>query len=182
MNYINNHNHYAYGEMFPSATSKTSTLSVEPPPIGPDSIFTYPYNVANALGIIQEVVSGENEDKMLYNYLLQNATSDDEKIIISGIRNDEINHYRMFRELYTVLTGETIPPRLRTTEIESIETYCEGLKIAIIREQEAIRKYRQILYALQTNVDINKLTEIITDKIIHSSLYNYLYSKNACKL
>jgi hypothetical protein len=45
-----------------------------------------------------------------------------------------------------------------------------------------VRKYRRILYALQDRVQINILAGIFTDEIRHGSLYNYLYSKNGCRI
>ena len=71
--------------------------------------------------------------------------------------------------------------RQRTVPCRIYLYYCEGIKMAIMGEQNAVRKYRKILYAMQERVEINILTEIITDEIRHGSLYNYLYSKNGCK-
>jgi len=61
-------------------------------------------------------------------------------------------------------------------------SYCDGVQRALKGEQNAVRKYRRILYALQDRVQINILTGIITDEIRHGILYNYLYSKNSCRV
>lgn len=145
------------------------------------NIFRFPENLPNALALIQQAVAGENEDRLFYTYLIENAPTNEDAQIITGIRNDEINHYNMFNRLYFDITGNTLHP-LNGEQFTPPNSYCEGLKRALLGEQNAVRKYRQILYAMQTPVHINMLTEIITDEIRHGSLYNYLYAKNGCRV
>jgi rubrerythrin len=142
--------------------------------------YTYPQNVPGALKLIQEAVAGESEDRMFYQYLIDNATSEEDKEIIKGIRDDEISHFNLFRQVYFQLTGQMLPPPQNVT-FEKPESYCEGIRGAILGEQNAVRKYRMILYALQDRVQINILTGIITDELRHGILYNYLYSRNGCR-
>ncbi|WP_246240793.1 ferritin-like domain-containing protein [Anaerocolumna sedimenticola] len=144
-----------------------------------ENIFVYPYNLDNALSLIQQAVSGENEDRIFYTYLIENAPNDEDKEIITGIRNNEMDHFRMFRQIYYDITGNMLP-KVRAEEFVPPKSYCDGLRDALLGEQNAVRKYRQILYAMQPRVHINMLTEIITDEIRHGILYNYLYSKNNC--
>lgn len=141
--------------------------------------FLYPQNMNDALLLILEAISGENEDRLFYSYLIANAPSEEDRQLIEGIRNDEIGHFRMFDQLYHELTGMQVP-QVQSEEFNMPASYCEGLRNALIGEQNAVRKYRNILYALQNRIHINMLTEIITDEIRHGILYNYLYSKNAC--
>lgn len=145
-----------------------------------DVLFTYPQNLNNALMLIQQAVAGENEDRLFYTWLIENAPTNEDKQIISGIRDNEISHFGMFRSIYYDLTGRTVPP-VQGETFTPPATYCDGLKRALMGEQNAVIKYRHILYALQSRVHINMLTEIITDEIRHGILYNYLYSKNGCK-
>lgn len=142
--------------------------------------YTYPQNVPGALQLIREAVRGETEDRMFYEYLISVAPTEEEKNIIRGIRDDEIKHFGLFRQIYCELTGQMLPPPEEAV-FEKPASYCEGLKRAIQGEQNAVIRYRKILFALQDRVQINKLTEIITDEIRHGSLYNYLYAKNGCK-
>ena len=86
----------------------------------------------------------------------------------------------MFRQIYYDITG-TMLPNVKEEEFVPPESYCDGLRRALLGEQNAVRKYRQILYAMQPRIHINMLTEIITDEIRHGILYNYLYSKNDCR-
>ena len=141
-------------------------------PAGPD--------LAAAIKIIEQAIAGETEDRMFYEYLIKTAPSMEDKDIIKGIRENEINHAKLFRQLYSKLTGK-IPNVAQDMTFEKPKTYCEGLRNALKGEQNAVQKYRNILFAMTDRADINTMTEIITDEIRHGILYSYLYSKNGCK-
>lgn len=143
--------------------------------------YTYPANVPGALRHLQEAVAGEAEDRRFYQYLIDNAPSNEDKEIITGIRDDEISHFGLFRQVYYQLTGQMLPPPQESVFVRPA-SYCEGIKRAIRGEQNAVRKYREILFALQDRVLINILTGIITDELRHGILYNYLYAKNGCRV
>ena len=144
-----------------------------------DTNFTYPQNLPNALALIVQALSGESEDRMAYTWLIDNAPTDEDKQIIAGIRDNEINHFGLFRQIYHEITGRPAPIA-QESQFVPPATYCEGLSRALFGEQGAVQRYRQILYAMQTRVHINILTEIITDELRHGTLYNYLYTRNGC--
>ena len=135
--------------------------------------------INQALKMIEAALSGETEDKLFYEYLLSVAPSEQEKQIIAGIRDDEMKHYDLFRQLYYELAGK-MPPALPGEEFEKPASYCEGLKKALLGEQNAVRKYREILFAMMERKHINTMTFIITDEIRHLGLYNFLYANNNC--
>lgn len=143
------------------------------------SIFVYPQNLPGALSLIRQAVAGEAEDRMFYTWLLGQAPSDDRQII-TGIRDNEITHNALFRQLYYEITGSMVP-QSGGEEFAPPANYCEGIARALLGEQNAVQKYRKILYAMQSRVHINVMTEIITDEIRHGLLYNYLYAKNGCR-
>ena len=145
-----------------------------------DSMFEYPKNLNDALSLIQQAVAGENEDRMFYGYLIENAPSEEDKQIIKGIQENEISHYGWFRQIYKQLTGKPVP-KLPDEKFTPPASYCEGLGKALLGEQNAVSKYRRILYAMQDRVHINMLTQIITDEIRHGILYSYLYAGNGCR-
>lgn len=144
-----------------------------------ENVFIYPDNLDNALDLIKKAVAGENEDKIFYTYLIENAPDEEDKQIIEGIRSNEMDHYKMFRQIYYDITGTVLPKENEET-FETPDSYCAGIRKALLGEQNAVSRYRQILYAMQPRVHINMLTEIITDEIRHGILYNYIYSKNNC--
>jgi rubrerythrin len=145
-----------------------------------DSQYTYPYNLAEAIELIKEAVLGESEDRKFYEYLISVAPTVEEKEIIKGIRDDEIEHFGLFRHIYYELTGQMLPSP-KEEKFKKPSSYCEGIKNAIIGEQNAVRKYAKILFAMQNRVHINKLVRIITDEIRHGSQYNLLFAKNRCR-
>ncbi len=143
--------------------------------------YIYPQNVPEALKLIQEAVAGEAEDRKFYQYLIDNAPSEYDRELITGIRDDEISHFSLFRQVYFQLTGMVLPfPQ--DVPFEKPASYCDGIKKAIRGETNAVRKYRRILYALQDRVQINILVGIITDELRHGTLYGYIYSKNGCRV
>lgn len=145
----------------------------------PPDIYDINTNMPEALSLIEDAVKGETEDRLFYQYMISLAPSPQEKDIIAGIRDDEMKHYQLFRELYQQLTGSAIPS-VQEAAFERPGSYCAGLKKAMMGEQNAVTRYRRILYAMRDRRHINMMTEIITDELRHFGLYNYLYTKNKC--
>lgn len=168
---------YSYDYFHPYWNTAASTLSHQQ--VMNTDIFTYPQNLDGALELILEALSGETEDRVFYMWLINHASSEEDRQIISGIRDNEIGHYALFRRVYQDLTGE-MPPSTNGESFVEPESYCAGLSRALLGEQNAVQKYRKILYAMQSRLHINILVEIITDEIRHGILYSYLYSKNGC--
>jgi rubrerythrin len=170
---------YTYGQaapyMQPAAVPAAATQ-----PARAESIFTYPQNLPGALTLIQQATAGETEDRLFYTWLIEHAPSNEDKQIISGIRDDEMKHYALFRQLYYEITGNMLP-QIQGEPFAPPANYCAGLARALLGEQNAVQKYRKILYAMQSRVHINMMTEIITDEIRHGILYSYLYAKSTCK-
>ncbi len=160
--------------------NKGKDMSGDPDPVPDLGIYTYPGNVPGALTLLQASVAGETEDRMFYRYLIENAPTQEDREIITGIRDDEIGHFGLVRQVYYQLTGQNLPPPQNVT-FKKPASYCEGLAAAIRGEQNAVIRYRQILFALQDRTQINILTAIMTDEIRHGILYNYLYAKNGCR-
>jgi Rubrerythrin. len=170
---------FSYGQASPfMQTMDVPAMAVQQTQTG--NIFTYPQNLQGALTLIQQATAGENEDRMFYTWLIEHAPSNQDKQIIAGIRDNEINHYALFRQLYYELT-RTMIPQVQGEQFTPPANYCAGIARALMGEQNAVQKYRKILYAMQDRVHINMMTEIITDEIRHGILYNYLYSKNECR-
>lgn len=143
---------------------------------GPFDIDT---DMAQALQLIKDALKGENEDKLFYEYLIGAARDAEDKKVISGIRDDEMKHYQLFRRLYYELAGN-VPEPAGELPFEKPASFCAGLRKALMGEQNAVTYYRRILYAMNDRRYINMMTEIITDEIRHLGLYNYLYAKNKC--
>ncbi len=159
----------------PNPHPVTDAMPADPYP------YNYPQNMNLALDLIREALSGENDDKLFYSQLLNAAPVQEDRDIITGIRNDEMKHFELFRKLYYEHTGKILrAPAPYENGIRM--NYCEGLKKALEGEVKAVGKYRKILFAMQDRRDINILTEILTDEIRHADLYGLLFSLNICNL
>lgn len=143
--------------------------------------YTYPQNYPMALQLILEALSGETEDKLFYDYLISIAPSQEDKDIIASIRDDEKEHFDLFRQLYYELTGQ-MPPQQNNEGFTKPASYCQGIKKSILGEISAVENYRKILFAMVDRRHINILTRIITDEIRHADFFNFLYSKNKCHM
>lgn len=141
--------------------------------------YNYPQNRDLAMQLIREAVGGEAEDKDFYAQIIRAASFQEDKEILTAIRNDEMKHSEMLRKLYYELAGQmlkTPAPFENATRM----TYCQALKKALLGEVAAISKYRKILFGMQDRRHINMLTEILTDEIRHADLYGLLISMNGC--
>lgn len=135
-------------------------------------------NLPGALKLIEDAVMGETEDRLFYQYLISVAPARD-KQIIAGIRDDEMKHYQLFRQIYYEITGNVLPS-VENAPFETPASYCAGVAKALMGEQAAVTRYRRILYAMRDRRHINMMTEIITDELRHLGLYNYIYTRNRC--
>ncbi|MCY9659624.1 ferritin-like domain-containing protein [Paenibacillus chondroitinus] len=129
------------------------------------------------LKVILQSISGERNDELFYQELIQLAPTEKEKEVIRGIRDDERKHNQMFRNIYTQLTG-TPPTGIEATEpIEHVSNYLSGIESALFGELKAFEKYRT-LYLNISPLYRDMIFEIMTDEIKHASYYNWLYAKN----
>ncbi|OPX87193.1 MAG: Rubrerythrin [Pelotomaculum sp. PtaB.Bin104] len=134
------------------------------------------YAYPEALRLVVVSVSGEREDELFYNYML-NVAPPEQKEIIAAIRYDEIKHNKMLRELYWQLTGQEITTP-QNNAFQPPKSYCNGITKALFGELAAVERYRKILFGLEFLPYRNMITEIYTDELKHGSKWNYLYKIN----
>lgn len=130
-----------------------------------------------ALCLIRKALAGERHDRLFYDYLISVAPGAREREIILSIRNDEIKHLEMFREIYRDITG-TNPTPLGSEEFTKPANYRAGVDEALFGELAAVEMYRKIYFGLKTRKHRDMLFEIITDELKHASKYNYLYTRS----
>ncbi|MFZ7121863.1 MAG: rubrerythrin [Eubacteriaceae bacterium] len=140
---------------------------------------TYSQNIPLEIKLIREAVSDEKYDQMFYDYLISITPTQENKDIILGIRNDEMKHFGLLRQIYFDLVGEMIST-VQNSEFAMPASYSQGLQNAMTRELGAIEKNRKILFALKCKKHINMIMEIISDELKHVNLYTVLNSKYAC--
>lgn len=136
-------------------------------------------SLETTLELIRRAVAGESNDRRFYEYLISVAPNQREKAIIASIRDDELNHFDMFREIYKDITGR-YPVPIGEEEYEEPESYLDGIEQALFGELAAVELYRQIYYGLRNRIQRDMLFEIITDELKHAHKYNFIYTRNYC--
>lgn len=144
---------------------------------GAQNPMMYNPQLQEALEGVKEAVKGEREDELFYDYLISVAPSEEEKEIITSIRDDERRHNKIFRQIYKDFTGKEIPPGNEET-FEKPKSYLDGIKKALFGELKAVEKYRAIRRGLPGGPYKDILFDIITDEIKHAAKYNYLFTLN----
>jgi rubrerythrin len=142
-----------------------------------DSNNDFNRNLKQAIILIEDAVQGEREDQLFYEYLITQAPTQEEKDIIASIRDDEVKHNKLFRQLYKELTGKEVKSK-NGEEFVQPGSYLDGIKQALFGELKAVEKYRTIHQGLNRQHHRDVLFEIITDEIKHASKYNFLYTLN----
>ncbi|MEF2965698.1 ferritin-like domain-containing protein [Paenibacillus sp. M1] len=138
--------------------------------------YYYYRNKEAVIGMIRESIAGERNDELFYDYLIKAAPTEQEKEVIRRIRDDERKHRRMFKTIYTQLTGQ-LPVEKQEPAEALPATYLEGLEKALLGELRAFERYRTIY--LQIGPEYRDwIFEIMTDEIKHAGYFNWLYTKN----
>lgn len=130
-------------------------------------------SLEEALTLIEQAVSGEREDELFYDYLISVAPTQQEKDIISSIRDDERRHNKMFRMIYEAFTGRVIQTPTEV-QFQKPQSFIEGVEKALMGELKAVEKYRIIRAGLPNRYYRDMVFEILTDELKHASKYNFI--------
>lgn len=131
-----------------------------------------------ALSLIREAVQGEREDELKYNFLIENAPTQEERDIITSIRDDERLHRQWFRDIYKYYTNEEIDSS-NGEEFTAPDSYLDGIKSSIFGELSAMEKYRIIREGLPSRFFRDIVFRILTDEMKHATKYNYILTINS---
>lgn len=134
-------------------------------------------SLALALNLMKEAVQDERHDELLYDYLISVAPTQEEKDIITSVRNDEKNHRKWFREAYRYFTGENVETN-EDVNFQRPASFIEGISNAVFGELNAMEKYRYIREGLPDRIFRDTVFRILTDEMKHAIKYNYILSKN----
>lgn len=132
-----------------------------------------------ALILIKKSVGNEKEDEMFYTNLIEKAHTEQAKQIIKTIKDDEIKHNKLLRQVYKYLTGTEIPvpTNIIVNESKNEKTYKEELEKALMGELQAVVKYRRIMGAMPDDETYTTIMSIMTDELRHADKYNFLIHK-----
>lgn len=126
-----------------------------------------------AMSLVKMAIQGEREDEHFYNYLISAAPTQEEKDIITSIRNDEIKHNKLFREICLYYTGENITSS-SNVDFNKPKFYLDGIKKAKFGELAAVEKYRNIRAGIPDEYFRDMVFEILTDELKHAHKYDYI--------
>jgi rubrerythrin len=129
-----------------------------------------------SLKMIADAVQGEKEDQIFYNYLISKAPTPEQKEIITSIRNDEIRHNQLYKQMYKALTGNDVVI-LPEEAFVPPATYKDGIKKALFGELKAMERYRIIRQGLPYRQYRDIVFEILTDEMKHATLYNFILTE-----
>lgn len=134
--------------------------------------------LTEAINLIRQSIEDEKEDEMFYNKLLKQAKTNNEKEIITSIRNDEIKHNQILKEIYYNFTGQIVKPTNYIPNMNTSLSYKDNLEKALFGELKAVTKYRKILGTMPSGNNYILLMSIMTDELTHANKYNYLIANN----
>lgn len=144
-------------------------------------IYPNPMQLQNSINLMESSVEDENSAAKFYQWLIDNIPTEslskrqasEIKRIIESIRDDELNHNKLFKKMYRDITGKEavaeeeafIPP----------ENFRIGIEKALEDELNAVKKYREIIEGLPSAYYRDKVFNILSDELRHSNLYNFIY-------
>lgn len=155
----------------------------------PSNVCTYNYSKNNrtnemtkelkeAIELIKNSIEDEYNDLKFYSLLLSLTPNKEDVNIINSILADEKRNNQMLRNLYFELTGNKLNES-RTDDFEdNMLNYRKNLQKALFKEGEAVKKYRKIMAAMPDVKKYSIVMEVLTDKLRHSDLYNFLITKS----
>lgn len=138
------------------------------------------YNLNELINGVKNSIGNEKDDEIMYTALAEIAPNNEQKEIIISIKDNEIVHNRIFRKIFTELTGIVPQENTMNTPVNTVnnKSYMDMLQIAFMGELAAIERYRELL-AYAPNMEIySMIMYVMTDEIRHALKYNYLMMLN----
>lgn len=137
------------------------------------------FNLNELINGVKNSVGNEKDDEIMYTTLAEMAPDDDQREIIISIKDNEMVHNRIFRKIFTELTGVVLQENaMNTPTTANTKSYMDMLKDAFMGELKAIERYRELL-AYAPNMEIySMIMYVMTDEIRHALKYNYLMMLN----
>ena len=144
----------------------------------------YPYQeqVREAMQLISNSLNLEAASKNYYEWLLDNIPVDnltraqrtEIADILMKIRDDEIKHSEMFKQIYKDFTGEDIV--IEPKDFVPPQKFTDGLRTGMFEEFNSVRRYREIMHKIPGDEYKAMLFDIITDELIHGHLFEYIFT------
>ncbi|MCC3869333.1 ferritin-like domain-containing protein [Terrisporobacter mayombei] len=141
-----------------------------------------PNQLENSIKLIGKSIESEKKDSMFYQWLIDNIPANQlppketKKIkgIIESIRDDELRHNQMYKNMYFQITGMKIQPEEETFIPPA--SFKDGVADAMMGELNAVKIYREIMEGLPSLYYRDQVFHILSDELRHGNLYNYIYT------
>ncbi|MGP4082736.1 ferritin-like domain-containing protein [Pseudalkalibacillus sp. R45] len=104
-------------------------------------MYRQPMESTSLIEDLRKAINGEYSAIQCYEKLAKNAPTKAEREQILEIRQDEINHFQTFSQIYVSLTGQQPKPEI--TE-ECPDDYRKGVRASFVDEQETTDFYLDI--------------------------------------
>lgn len=124
---------------------------------------------------IEKAINGEYSAIECYARLANLARNQKEREQILEIRQDEINHYQKFVQIYHTLTGG--PPQPKLNE-ECPNVYVKGLETALEDEQKTVDFYLEIADKATDPYVKEVFNRAAKDEQNHAVWFLYYFTKN----
>lgn len=141
-----------------------------------------PDELKNSIKLIKKYAESEKRDSMIFQWLIQNIPvsqllpKETRKIqgIIESIRDDELRHDQVYKNMYFQITGM----KVQSEEEAFIPPagFKDGIADAMMRELNDIKIHHEIMEGLPSLYYRSKVHNILSDELRHGSLYNYIYT------
>lgn len=125
--------------------------------------------------LLMKAMKSERHDRVKYQRMIEMTNDPMVKKQIKFAHDDEIKHYKMFKQIYYKLTGKEINIPL-PSNIETYSSLMEAVQSSIEGENEAVDLYREIFALLADKQLRDMVFEIITDEQEHAGRFIYLYA------
>lgn len=147
-----------------------------------DWIYPNPNQLQNSIKLIEKSIESEKKDSIFFQWLIENipvsqlSPKETKKIqgIIESIRDDELRHNQMYKNMYYQITGMKI--QLEEKIFIPPAGFKDGISDAMMRELNDVKVYCEIMEGLSSLYYRDQVFHILSDELRHGSLYNYIYT------
>lgn len=130
----------------------------------------------SALDLIrEEILEGENIE-LFWDNIISKSSNENTSDILSSIREDNIKHNEILRFIYSNITGEVMEKPNSKSSMGKI-TFQDALEKSFLDSIAKVKKYRKIMGAMPNPRMQTLIMAILTNKLRHATLINYLMNK-----
>lgn len=129
--------------------------------------------------LLTALLVDEQNGAAFYQSLSENADTPENAAILASIRDDEIRHFIILKELFCKYFR--CEPKLPPVAEVSYQSFADGIKTAIADELTAYEDYRNIYLSNRDMLVKETVFETMTDEIEHAVWENMILSTLSVK-